>query len=114
MVNAGKMSKGDKLGPVDHNTVEYPPFRKNFYIEVPELARLSEEEVTLLRKDLDGIKVWGRTLSRGRSRRDLCGSILTHLFPSPGAGQEHPQAHSRVDPGGAERQAAGPPEEERV
>ena len=62
LVNAGKMSKGDKLGPVDHNTVEYPPFRKNFYIEVPELARLSEEEVTLLRKDLDGIKVWGEML----------------------------------------------------
>lgn len=57
LVNAGKMSKGDKLGPVDHDTVDYPPFRKNFYIEVPELAKLGEEDVVALRKDLDGIKV---------------------------------------------------------
>ena len=57
LVNAGKLSKGDKLGPVDHKAVDYPPFRKNFYIEVPELARLSEADVTALRKELDGIKV---------------------------------------------------------
>jgi hypothetical protein len=33
-VTAGKTSKGDKLGAVDHATIEYPPFRRNFYIEV--------------------------------------------------------------------------------
>jgi hypothetical protein len=33
-VTAGKMSKGDKLAAVDHATIEYPPFRRNFYIEV--------------------------------------------------------------------------------
>lgn len=33
-VTAGKMSKGDKLAAVDHSTIEYPPFRRNFYIEV--------------------------------------------------------------------------------
>jgi ATP-dependent RNA helicase DDX46/PRP5 len=26
-VQAGKMTKGDKLGAVDHSTVSYPPFR---------------------------------------------------------------------------------------
>ncbi len=57
MVNAGKLSKGDKLSAVDHSTIEYLPVRKNFYIEVPELAKLSEEDVVALRKDLDGIKV---------------------------------------------------------
>lgn len=57
LVNAGKLSKGDKLGPADHSKINYLPFRKNFYIEVPELAKLSEEEVTELRKELDGIKV---------------------------------------------------------
>jgi ATP-dependent RNA helicase DDX46/PRP5 len=35
-VTAGKMSKGDKLAAVDHAAVEYPPFRRNFYIEVGE------------------------------------------------------------------------------
>jgi ATP-dependent RNA helicase DDX46/PRP5 len=33
-VTAGKLSKSDKLGVVDHATINYPPFRKNFYIEV--------------------------------------------------------------------------------
>lgn len=33
-VRAGKGSKGDRLGIVDHATINYPPFRKNFYIEV--------------------------------------------------------------------------------
>lgn len=28
---------------MDHAKVQYLPFRKNFYVEVPELARLSEE-----------------------------------------------------------------------
>ena len=56
-VTTGKLSKGDKLGMVDHATQNYPPFRRNFYIEVPELARMSEAEVTELRKQLDNVKV---------------------------------------------------------
>ena len=75
-MNAGKLSKGDKLGPVDHGTVSYLPFRKNFYIEVPELARLSEDDVMSLRKELDGIKVWA--LSR------CC--IHVHIFFSDNNG----------------------------
>jgi ATP-dependent RNA helicase DDX46/PRP5 len=37
--------------------MSYGPFRKNFYIEVPEIARMSDEEVAAMRKELDGIKV---------------------------------------------------------
>ncbi|KAI8468169.1 MAG: P-loop containing nucleoside triphosphate hydrolase protein [Monoraphidium minutum] len=58
------MSKGDKLAAVDHSTVEYPPFRRNFYIEVPEITKMSDEEVAKLRKELDGIKVRGRAPPR--------------------------------------------------
>ena len=56
-VTTGKLSKGDKLGIVDHSTIEYPAFRRNFYIEVPELARMTEDEVAELRKQLDNVKV---------------------------------------------------------
>lgn len=42
--------------------VTYAPFRRSFYTEVPELARMTEEEVTALRKELDGIKVCGPPL----------------------------------------------------
>ena len=31
------------LEPVDHGKIEYEPFRKNFYVEVPELAKMSQE-----------------------------------------------------------------------
>lgn len=28
---------------MDHGKIEYEPFRKNFYVEVPELAKMSQE-----------------------------------------------------------------------
>jgi hypothetical protein len=68
--HAGKLSKGEKLMAVDHATVDYPPFRRRFYIEVPEIQRMSDEEVAAARKT-EGIKV-----SRGlwlSSRFDLSG-----------------------------------------
>lgn len=37
--------------------IQYPPFRKVFYIEVPEVTRMGEAQVQELRKELDGIKV---------------------------------------------------------
>ena len=48
------------LRPVDHKTVNYMPFRKNFYIEVPEIAKMTDEQVKLYRSSLDGIKVRGK------------------------------------------------------
>lgn len=56
-MQAGKLSKGDRLGPADHSKIDYLPFRRNFYIEVPELARMTEQQVAERRKELDGIKV---------------------------------------------------------
>lgn len=31
------------LEPVDHGKIEYEPYRKNFYVEVPELAKMTLE-----------------------------------------------------------------------
>ena len=56
-VQAGRLSKGDKLVPADHSKIIYQPFRRNFYIEVPELARMSDKEVAELRKQLEDVKV---------------------------------------------------------
>lgn len=56
-VTAGKLSKSDKLGTVDHSKIDYLPFRRNFYIEVQELQKMSEEDVAKYRLELDGIKV---------------------------------------------------------
>lgn len=43
---AGIANKQKKeLAKVDHSNMQYTPFRKNFYVEVPEIARMTPEEV---------------------------------------------------------------------
>ncbi|XP_058853249.1 probable ATP-dependent RNA helicase DDX46 isoform X2 [Acipenser ruthenus] len=57
----GYQSKQRKLlEPVDHQKIEYEPYRKNFYVEVPELARMSPEDVHVYRLELEGITVKGK------------------------------------------------------
>ncbi|XP_012736940.2 probable ATP-dependent RNA helicase DDX46 [Fundulus heteroclitus] len=48
------------LEPVDHTKIQYEPYRKNFYVEVPELAKMSPEEVNAYRLELEGIVVKGK------------------------------------------------------
>lgn len=72
-VRAGKGSKGDRLGIVDHSTINYPPFRKNFYIEVNEVAKMSEQEVSEHRKQLNGIKVRGKEPQKPIKNWNQCG-----------------------------------------
>ncbi len=42
-VTALENKKKKELAAVDHSKVEYQPYRKNFYVEVPELARMTPE-----------------------------------------------------------------------
>lgn len=50
--------KKKKEAPViDHEKVEYEPFRKNFYTEPSEVTAMTPEEVADLRHEMDGIKV---------------------------------------------------------
>lgn len=55
-----KKTKGKDLPKVDHNKVEYEPFRKEFYVEVPELAKMTKAEVVAQRVELENIKVKGK------------------------------------------------------
>uniref|UniRef100_A0A3B3SG79 Probable ATP-dependent RNA helicase DDX46 n=1 Tax=Paramormyrops kingsleyae TaxID=1676925 RepID=A0A3B3SG79_9TELE len=48
------------LEPVDHQKIEYEPYRKNFYVEVPDLAKMTQEEVNVYRLELEGITVKGK------------------------------------------------------
>jgi hypothetical protein len=43
--------------------MNYRPFLRNFYIEVPELTRMTEAEIAEYRKQLDGIKARPRATS---------------------------------------------------
>ncbi|KAJ4367527.1 pre-mRNA processing RNA-helicase [Neocucurbitaria cava] len=49
--------KKKEVPVVDHEKVEYEPFRKNFYTEPAEVTQMTPEEVADLRHELDGIKV---------------------------------------------------------
>lgn len=55
---ANKQKK--ELAKVDHAGVDYMPFRKAFYLEVPEIARMTHEEVEQYREELEGIRVKGK------------------------------------------------------
>ena len=48
----------DPLPPIDHSTIEYENFEKNFYQEHDEIKSLTDEKVAGLRRTLD-IKVSG-------------------------------------------------------
>lgn len=49
-----------ELAKVDHSSLDYMTFRKAFYTEVSELARMTPEEVEAYRTELEGIRVKGK------------------------------------------------------
>lgn len=49
-----------ELAKIDHSSVSYMPFRKNFYVEVPELAKMTPAEVDAYKVELEGIQVKGK------------------------------------------------------
>ncbi|XP_062015496.1 DEAD-box ATP-dependent RNA helicase 42-like [Rosa rugosa] len=58
-----KKTKAEKLSLVDHSKIDYEPFRKNFYIEVKEISRMSPEEVGACRKELE-LKIHGKDVPK--------------------------------------------------
>lgn len=58
-----KKTKAEKLSIVDHSKIDYDPFRKNFYIEVKEILRMSAEEVAAYRKELE-LKLHGKDVPK--------------------------------------------------
>ena len=60
MTSSLNQSKLKKVQSVTLDDIMYKPFRKDFYIEVPELAKMTPEEVAEYRVSLEGIKVKGK------------------------------------------------------
>ncbi|KAL1819674.1 hypothetical protein DCAR_0415978 [Daucus carota subsp. sativus] len=58
-----KKTKAEKLSIVDHSKIDYIPFRKNFYIEVKEISRMTAEEVTAYRTQLE-LKIHGKDVPK--------------------------------------------------
>ena len=89
-----KAKKKKLLDQIDHQTIDYKPFRKDFYIEAPDLASLSPTAVERLRKSLD-IKVKGKNCPNPITTWNQCGMpnaltqmLLTNGFPTPFAIQQ--------------------------
>lgn len=54
---ASKVAKRKDLAAVDHSKETYQPFKKNFYIESPEIAKLSRKQIELIREEMEHIKI---------------------------------------------------------
>ncbi|XP_062309191.1 probable ATP-dependent RNA helicase DDX46 [Osmerus eperlanus] len=67
------------LEPVDHQKIEYEPYRKNFYVEVPELGKMSPEEVNVYRLELEGIMVKGKGCPKPIKSWVQCGTSMKIL-----------------------------------
>lgn len=62
-----------KLYDLGKKDVEYLPFRKNFYVEVPELSRLTDEDVKQIRESMEDIKVIGQACPKPITCWAQCG-----------------------------------------
>jgi ATP-dependent RNA helicase DDX46/PRP5 len=67
------LAKGRQLPLTDHTKVYYRPFRKDFYVEVPEIARMTKKEVDDYREELDDIKCRGRNVPKPIKNWAQCG-----------------------------------------
>ncbi|KCV69190.1 hypothetical protein H696_04600 [Fonticula alba] len=78
------------LMPVDHDSIEYAPFRRSFYMEPQELTQMSKHEVDELMADMGGIKVHGRNVPRPVTKWIHCGLDISIMEVIKGLGFEAP------------------------
>uniref|UniRef100_A0A8C8VMZ4 Probable ATP-dependent RNA helicase DDX46 n=1 Tax=Pelusios castaneus TaxID=367368 RepID=A0A8C8VMZ4_9SAUR len=78
------------LEPVDHGKIEYEPFRKNFYVEVPELAKMTLDEVNVYRLEMEGIIVKGKGCPKPIKTWVQCGISMKILSSLKKHGYEKP------------------------
>lgn len=90
LLTIAKKTKKKELPAVDHKTIEYQPFRKKFYVEVPELARMTQAEVNSYRLDLEGSKVKGKDCPKPVKTWAQCGLSTKILDVMKKSGYERP------------------------
>lgn len=85
-----KKHKKKDVPKVDHAKVEYESFRKDFYVEVPELARMTEEEVQQLRESMEDVQVKGKGCPKPVKTWAQCGLSTKILDIMKRCGYEKP------------------------
>uniref|UniRef100_A0A914ZIC8 Probable ATP-dependent RNA helicase DDX46 n=1 Tax=Parascaris univalens TaxID=6257 RepID=A0A914ZIC8_PARUN len=66
------IARGRQLPQTDHSKVYYRPFRKDFYVETAELAKMTKKEVDQCREELD-IRVRGKNCPKPVRSWAQCG-----------------------------------------
>lgn len=69
----GPKVKQKKLMTISKDDITYIPFRKAFYIEVPEIAKMTPEEVEIYKTEMEGIKTKGKGCPRPIKTWAQCG-----------------------------------------
>lgn len=59
-LSASRSQKRAVYEKVNHAKIDYPPFQKALYIEVPELTKLSHADVAKIRRQLGNIRIRGK------------------------------------------------------
>lgn len=85
-----KKSKKKELPIVNHRTITYQPFKKDFYKEVPELARMTPEEVSAYRIELESVKIKGKDCPKPVKNWAQCGMSSKELDIMKKSGYEKP------------------------
>ncbi|XP_044758445.1 probable ATP-dependent RNA helicase DDX46 [Coccinella septempunctata] len=67
------------LAKIDHNNIIYIPFRKNFYVEVPEISKMTQQEVDAYKEELEGIRVKGKGCPKPIKTWAQCGVSTKEL-----------------------------------
>jgi ATP-dependent RNA helicase DDX46/PRP5 len=75
---------------LDHSKIEYPPFQKDIYHEVPELARMTHEETVQTRRQLGNIRIRGKRCPKPVRSFGQCGLSSSILDAIRRAGYETP------------------------
>ncbi|ETI21979.1 hypothetical protein G647_06049 [Cladophialophora carrionii CBS 160.54] len=73
LASANAKKKKKDIPMVNHEKVQYQPFRRNFYSEPVEMADWTEEDVATLRMELDNIKVRGVDVPKPVQKWAQCG-----------------------------------------
>lgn len=68
-----KPKQKKELEVPDHTQIEYDDFRKDFYVEVPEISKMEDHDVALYRAENGGIRVRGRNCPRPIKTWTQCG-----------------------------------------
>eukprot|EP01118_Nematostelium_gracile_P003346 TRINITY_DN1382_c0_g1_i5.p1 TRINITY_DN1382_c0_g1~~TRINITY_DN1382_c0_g1_i5.p1 ORF type:complete len:778 (-),score=267.91 TRINITY_DN1382_c0_g1_i5:39-2372(-) len=85
-----KYRKKQKLLERDQSKIQWTPFMKDLYVEVPEIARLTEDEVYELREHLDKIRIRGRNCPKPIIKFTQCGLTSSMLKVIEKLGFENP------------------------